>query len=482
MLNLSIRPEDVNKTILTSENRFSFGSSFVEPFCSHHILSEVHLGLDNAVIWIGEDKCPFFPIESIEDLNVKCRSHTDCEGVLIIMDHKRASAPLGIVRTLTGTSPLYLSTSPTRILASWRFEDVVADIASPQPNRDACKIFLNHGSCPVRDQVIVGVSALWPGESVAFNKGEAIFLEASSSEIVLSSTITDSARVSEAFLEVVAHAMERALMRSCRAMVEVSGGYDSSCVAIASRIIRDDLNSYGLIHEGKAGRQQRVRRRELVEMLKLKDFEYPSEAFPPFAALVEAECSTTVNDDSYRMSCVRAVEAHPEYTPDLLITGIGGDELTMENTFYRAEWEVAGSVCNSAIGAAVGRTDMFMRRGIWVSQPLVHPQVVNFCRSLPPALRANRMLNVLVLARAGLSDGFIFPRYREHYGNLLLREGNAIDFDQLLSNSVVLEWFTEDVYPLLKQAREEPYSLSLELITKLFYVAKLETVLSRYLR
>ena len=264
-------------------------------------------------------------------------------------------------------------------------------------------------------------------------------------------------------------------------LAEISGGLDSACVAIATATELTQFASYGLIHEGPVGAQQRARRKELLARLPSNDFEFPSFRHTPFVSLADAECSLTPFDDNHRGSCVAAVDAHPGRPFDLLLTGIGGDELTLEDTHLREPWELPGSICTSSLVAASARADMFMRRGIWPRNPLIDQEVVDFCRALPASLRRHRILNRLLLARAGLSDGFLFPRLSEHYGHAMQREASLTDFDQLIRGQVFGDHGIVDVGPLLKRARDASFGgFSYELIGELFNAAKLEKVFERY--
>ena len=122
-----------------------------------------------------------------------------------------------------------------------------------------------------------------------------------------------------------------------------------------------------------------------------------------------------------------------------------------------------------------------MRRGIWTRNPLIAQPVVDFCRALPRQLRAGRLLNVLTLARSGLSDGFLFPRYSEHYGNAMQREAALYDYDQALEECIVADYGISDISGLLRRAREASYGgFSYKLIFELFTLLKLEKVLRRY--
>lgn len=330
--------------------------------------------------------------------------------------------------------------------------------------------------------VIHGVFMLWPGEFLVVDHNGLEFTEADVPEIVLPGTLTVSAKATDEFLYLIADSIRHNLVKANAPLLELSGGFDSACVAVAACSLRNGMNSYAVIQQGAMGVQQRNRRRELIDLLKVNDFEAPSFEPPPFASLKVEECTLTPFDDMYRLPCVYAVDAHPAKGIDLLVTGIGGDELTMEDTFLsRQDWEVSGSVCGSAIVSAVGRADMFMRRGIWPVHPLVNQVVVDFCRALPQGMRAGRALNILALARAGLSDGFLYPRYFEHYGHVIQHEAALFDFDGALVESVLADYRLAELSTLLARAREATlHGFSYKLITELYHLLKLEAVLRRY--
>jgi hypothetical protein len=440
---------------------------------------EVREADDRKEFWIGEDLDPF-PSNLLAQMD-SYRMFVGYEGIKVLLHQTSGRRILEVVRTAAGSCPVYITANRNILVASWRFEDVAQAISRPMPHLEACRIYLEHGPCQVRDQIIDGMFMLWPGESATFSNDGLSFRQAETPDIVLPATLSESARVTDEFLRLIAEAMQPTLLKAIRPLVELSGGLDSSCVAVAACSVKKSINSYGVFHEGAVGVQQRRRRRELVELLEVNDFEFPSFQHPPFAALEVEECTFTPLDDMYRLPCVYAVDAHHVKEVDLIITGIGGDELTKENTFLRHEWEVSGSLCTSAIVAAAGRADMFLRRGIWPINPLVSHSVVDFCRALPKKMRADRLLNILTLVRSGLRDGFLFPRYYEHYGNVIQREAALFDFDGALSKSVVADYGIVEFSPLLERAREASLrGFSYELITKLYLLLKLETVLRRY--
>ncbi|HEX8578881.1 MAG TPA: hypothetical protein VF655_04715 [Allosphingosinicella sp.] len=459
-----------------------FGGSHVEAFTSTVIDIHLRIEPDCAEIWVGEDASPDDSSEPLVRRIDQYRETRSFEGLRIAISRKEGKPRVDIARTRAGGCPIYVSTSGTSLTVSWRFEEAALAIPQRKPSHEACTRYLKLGPRPVREQVIEGLFMLWPGEALTFDHDGLRFSHAKTLEVVVPGSLTDHARVSDAFVELLAEALQPALAKARNPLVEVSGGYDSSCVAIAASSVRSGLNSYAVIHEGAIGAQQQRRRREIVQLLGLSDFVRPSNKPPPFESLQVPECSFTPLDDVYRLACIHAVEEHPAGPFDLAVTGIGGDEITKENTFHREDWEVPGSICSSAADAAAGRSDMFMRRGIWLVQPFVNQNVVDFCRALPRKLRAERMLNILTLARAGLSDGYIFPRYYEHYANVIGREASLIDFDDMFQESLLGDLGIMDVSAILWRAREGTRDgLELALVVELWLALKLDGVLRRYL-
>lgn len=483
MISARLRLRDLPRQPRLLGRTYRLGDSYIEGFGSPMIsLSHETIGAVTG-FWAGEDPDPFLREQVSVALAHRYRQFRDYEGVKIFFSRNGNRDSVQMHRSCAGGCPLYVAAHDDIVVASWKFEEAVEAIPNARPNIESCRSYLKEGTAYIREQIIGGVYMLWPGESVSFDSDGLKFEEADSPSIPLPGTIHESARVTEEFLQIVADAMKRVVGKASAPLVELSGGLDSTCVAIAAKSVANNLNSYAVVHEGAMGLQQRRRRAEVVGRLKTIDFEGPSYHPPPFASLSFDECTMTPLDDPFRLPCVYAVDQHPAGQVDVVITGIGGDELTKENTFRRFDYELPGHNSRSAATAAAGRADMFMRRGIWPIHPLIAPSVVDFCRALPPEMRAGRMLNILTIARFGISDGFLFPRYKEHYGNMYYREASLLDFDQAMTQSIVADFNIMDIGPLLKRARDATITgFSAELISELYLLLKLEVLLGRYVK
>ncbi|WP_157134795.1 hypothetical protein [Sphingomonas sp. PAMC 26605] len=430
------------------------------------------------IVWIGEIADPYRgTIDRLE----KYSALEGADATKIVIDWNFNPARISMVRAADGSTPMHIACENGNFRATWDFEEIALWQQAPQPDIEACVLYLEHGPSLTRNQVLKGVFNLWPGETVNSDGYRISFTEQQLRGVPAESYLSQGSTATNEFLHVIGESIAGSLNRSKGVLLELSGGMDSSCSVLAAALLRDDLSSYGLVHEGAVGIQQSSRRRELVELLSLNDHEYPSNVVSPIAALKYEECLFTPMDDNHRLACVHAISSHPDVDRlDMVITGIGGDELGMERTYIRRDYEVSGLLSSSAVLASVGRGDIFLRRGIWPCNPLATHRVVNFCRRLPRTFRNGRLLHVLTLARSGLSDSFIFPRYGENFGPLLIREAALTDFDAEVGESILADYGI-NIFELLRDAREQAgRDFTTDMAVRLWHLLKLERILKKY--
>lgn len=482
MLSLRLVLGDLVHSFELMNGSLDFGGSRVEVFRSPHIQFCGKLYSNSAVLWVGEDVDPFRSTGRNAPVPESYQAFLDYEGIAIFLSKGERGPKIQLARTMAGSCPIYVCAENGVLTSSWRFEYTAFAISKRRPDVDACRLLLEHGPCQTRNTIIGGLHALWPGEMVSFDSEGLKFKEIDEPDVVVPGSFREGARATDELMRIIEAVIRPRLEKSRSAVVELSGGYDSSLVALSASNIRQRLSSYGLIHSGAMGMQQRLRREELISICDTTDITHFSGDPAPLEALSFDESSLTPNDDIFRLACVKGVTLHPSQPFDLLLTGIGGDELTMSDTFYRRGWEVYGPSSLSTMVAAAGRCDMFMRQGVWVFQPLAHPHVVNFCRALPPVIRSNRMLPIVALARAGLSDGFLFPRFHEHYGNLMQFEASQFDFEKALGQTIVSNFGIADYGPILARAYEAGTGgFTYGLISDLWIYLKLDLMLKRYI-
>lgn len=284
-----------------------------------------------------------------------------------------------IVRGLGRSIPLYASRTGQKLVVSWKIENCIANLEDRTVDVQACRRYLEYGDRMVRNEVFEGLFKLWPGETLEFD-GKSIEISRSSElPVVRSTALSDDAHATDYLVELLAKVVEPFLDHSKAPLIELSGGYDSSLVAIAAARKSDDLRSYGLIHQGPVGRQQENRRRQVIEICKLDDHAFPSWRSGPLDGLTKAECTVALCDDNHRSACAEALDALADQEIDLVLTGVGGDELSMETTYGRLDFEIGSHACLSGVVTGAARADMFMRRGIWPVNPLLDRRVVDLC-------------------------------------------------------------------------------------------------------
>lgn len=480
MIEIDVHLTDVNQQIVMDSKSITFGGSRIEKFDSNFVNLAFTESSGGFQIWVGEEDDPS-QNQTVEDSLAQVRAVHSSQGLKLFINKGEGAPSVCMARTDSAGCPLYVAHNRDRIVMSWKFETVAAALPEIMPNKEACRRFFEHGPRVVREQILTGMLMLWPGERLHFDGEKIEIVEVQPQKVVQSGILNDTARATDYFVELISEFLGPRLKKAGSPLLELSGGLDSSCIAIGARKVRSDLCSYAAVQQGAIGKQQTTRRAELVALLGLKDATGPSDIIGPFSALSLDECTVTPLDDNYRMSCLSALDCHPVKNVDLVVTGLGGDELTMENTVGRKSWEVRSSIASSASDAVAGRADMFMRRGIWVTHPFSSRGIVDFCRALPSSMRNDRILNILTLARAGLSDGFLFPRYAEHYGPMTLKEAAGFDFDAAFSDSVLADHGIINLDELLADARKATLNgFDLGLVTRLWLALKLEVVLRRY--
>lgn len=363
----------------------------------------------------------------------------DFDGSAIHVEELQDGRRIRIMRTSRTTTPLYVAETPDRIFASWDFWWIVDRLPRVSPNLDMCKRYIVEGPCLHNETVIEGVYLLLGGQSAVFDADRMILTEPTVSERFEPSYLRPNADVSLAFLDLIAESMRD--VEHLNTCLELSGGYDSSCIAGACHRagIKIPL-SYGIIQGGLAGNQQIIRRSELINLVQISDVELQSDICRPFSWLAENPDARVVpHDELYRSATTACVKALPTL-PDVVISGLGGDEITMDGasdsaatsgdgydeSLSRTALLLLGEVpdflaehCYGPMGtSALGsicRSDLFLNLGIWPKDPLAEPAIVRFAQFIPLSLKRDRMLNVLALARLGLSDYFILRRYRENF-------------------------------------------------------------------
>lgn len=424
-------------------------------------------------VWCVVERCGQPDIDDLLRCNdpaeSKFASVLDYDGVSILLSDVENGCTIHILRTLHATVPLYLSSTKNCLRMSWDFF-ACASLVPLHVNLETSRRFIVEGPTITTPTIIENVSLLaggqlatWSDETLSIENPRAI-------PCYRTSLLSPGAQVTAVFLELMVVEISSRLSHSQCGALELSGGQDSSCVAGAlGGLMPPGFQTYGLIHAGVCGTQQAIRRAELVERFGFADTAVPSIECRPFAAFRETASPVrrVPSDELYRNGVETCLDALPSQ-PDLVITGIGGDELTLlagdtdNQCAARAGIVLFGDSIDpsrsapavaaiSAVESAFCRADMFLSRGIWPLNPLISPALVQFGQMIPEAMKRDRLLNRVTLAKLGLSDFFLFPRYRENFAEVYRNDLAHFDFGAYFSTAMIHDLGIIDLPALLRQ-------------------------------
>lgn len=251
------------------------------------------------------------------------------DGLLIyISDTHRVT----LVRTAHATIPLYVSAEADRLNVNWDYNAVVAARGAVVLSRSELRCFILYGPQLAQETIVIGVKQLFAGQSASWSAGQTEIeidpmVECESLE---QSVLRPGAHVTAVFVDLINLSCRAVLQHAARPALELSGGMDSSCVAVALKAADRAFLSYALLHDGNAGHQQKLRRMELLSQLNSTDCCIPSKICKPFTRLqqpcAEGDDCIGVYDDLYWDGILECLIAMPGGRPDLVITGIGGGD------------------------------------------------------------------------------------------------------------------------------------------------------------
>lgn len=220
-----------------------------------------------------------------------------------------------------------------------------------------------------------------------------------------------------------------------RVALELSGGLDSANVACSAARYRRDLLSLGVLVDGRAGREQRERRRVLASALGLRDITVCASQHLPFNP-GGARFSGPHDGDGevYREVFDVLRQRAAAEGARIVLTGFGGDEMLALRLSERTrapldppipEWLTDHAVAALAeletnvapvapvavptLMAAAARHPAYLRLGLWPIAPLAQPEMLRLGESLPVAWRAGKRLFRQRLARAGFGPAITEP-------------------------------------------------------------------------
>ncbi|WP_030459046.1 asparagine synthase-related protein [Kitasatospora sp. NRRL B-11411] len=255
------------------------------------------------------------------------------------------------------------------------------------------------------------------------------------------------------FRDLLDLAVTKAPWEGSRTAVQLSGGMDSTVVALAMQTARQGagVTAGTVILDGERGTQQTERRRLILEYLAggWSGITVDALAHLPYgpASRFSRSAGTSPTTDIYTDALGALSDRFAENDVKAVFTGIGGDEL-MATTSAEDEggWggfeptEVPswlGPVAVAAIedidtaitpASVVPETALmakavcgpeFLRRGLWPVHPLTDPALVRYCEWLPLEWRRNKAVLRESIDRTGLPRQVAHPPVTENFQHII---------------------------------------------------------------
>lgn len=349
-----------------------------------------------------------------------------------------------------GTAPVYVLRKRQVLHGSWSLPDLYEHLTVSDLDDEGVVRFLTRKPCYSRGTVFRSVTRMTERSvGVLSRSGFDVKYPLPSHR--------DKPRQLRSGVDAVS-AFERVLQASLRqrvhftgdACVEVSGGVDSAVVAsMMTEVAGPGVASCGISIGGRADDQQKRRRAELVERLGGADATIAASDHAPFHRLGSRRSGVpfSAEDEPYSEALTAELMAVRPMGARVVLTGIGGDELMAdpltEGAAVHRRQGVAGSLGRrgrrvldqmaplevasapasalpeSCLLAAACRSPVMLRAGFWPVSPLCSPAVLTFCDWLPVTWRRGKRLLRALLARRGLSAGFLYPHRRENFAHVM---------------------------------------------------------------
>ncbi|MCQ4213391.1 hypothetical protein [Streptomyces longispororuber] len=253
----------------------------------------------------------------------------------------------------------------------------------------------------------------------------------------------------KAWEAVAAHAMSRRPLAPTRTAAQLSGGMDSTNLAISLAIQHPGaITACAMLIGGDAAAQQITRRRIVVDRFPFTSdvtvaaSDHPA-LFPGGLRRTRPEAISPLDEPHLEAAdaLAQAVRARELHT---VVCGFGGDEVARwrEPSSIPAPaavpaWsgprirDLLGEVNEgiapttvapeTALVALQVSTPLYARRGLWTLAPFTDPDMVDFGRRLPLQWRKDKRLLHDRLALRGLPDDVVNPRHPENFGPLMDR-------------------------------------------------------------
>ncbi|MFF4657180.1 asparagine synthase-related protein [Streptomyces sp. NPDC001381] len=464
MLSMRLRLADLQEPKWRSQGgRWINGESWIEP-----------ANVSTLVMEVNDDQAPRVRVRVKE-----CR-RDEADFVALTMEPGQARLAAGVF----GTAPLYLTEKAGELHASW-------DLTLLRPYLRADRLVprvvartLTRQHRYTSETLFKGVYRLTERAAATFTpSGLSIHYPDPAEHVLEPRTLRPGVDPLMTLDELLTDVIRQTPTATGCVGVELSGGADSGNVALAVKAARfPEVYSFGLLVGGSTGRQQRERRRALVEHCGFRDTATPALQHPPFCAGgVRDLCKPHDPAGAFYQEAFDVVrEQAAARRCEVMFTGSGGDEINAHHSRTQAKLPTPEPVPwlgDKAVRAlaevnehlapipvlpvptlmAFGMHNPgFLRAGIWPVSPLAHPRIVRFMEQLPHEHKRGKALFRERIRRAGLPEWVAAPAEPENFLAVLekgLRSYGLPVLDDMLKESILVDLGYVDGKVLAKAGR-----------------------------
>lgn len=352
---------------------------------------------------------------------------------------------------LGGVCPLYLAYESGTLTGSWQLMDLSGHQAPDRLDEKEVMRLLAGYPRYGHDTLFTSIKRL-SERSSAYADAEGLRLvypdaaeHAQPSELVEG---TDGPALVGAFEALVDHIHARRPLTPAQTAAQLSGGKDSTNLAISLALAHPGLiTPCALLIGGEAGGQQIARRRMVIDHTGFApDITVPAADHPPLApaGLRRAHPEAVSPLDEPHLEAADALaQALMARGITTVVAGFGGDEVARVrrpdggpvHTPEAPTWcgervrDLLGEVNTGIAPATVApetalvalefATPLLARRGLWTLAPFTDPELVRFGQRLPLEWKRDKRLLTARFAARGLPDEVVHPVMRENFGHLM---------------------------------------------------------------
>ncbi|KUL48987.1 hypothetical protein [Streptomyces sp. NRRL S-1521] len=356
---------------------------------------------------------------------------------------------------LGGVAPLYLAHAKGRLAGSWQYMDLRPHLGAGVLDEKEVTRLLTGRTRYGHDTLFTTVKLLTE-RSTAYADAHGLHLaypkaaeHAAPSELAPG---VDGDALAVAYEQVSDHVLARRFLDPARTAAQLSGGMDSTNLAISLALQHPGaITPCAMLVGGVAGAQQITRRRTVIERFDFAaDVIVSAADHPPLSPgglrRARPEAISPLDEPHLEAAdaLAQALRARHLHT---VVAGFGGDEVARSRARTGDRdplavpdvpaWcgarvrDLTGSVNQgvapptvapeTALVALSVATPYLARRGLWTIAPFTDPDMVRFGQRLPLQWKKDKALLHHRLAIRGLPEEVVNPRRRENFAHLMNR-------------------------------------------------------------